>query len=57
METKTISGQLTPQAPQIHVRTGIRSGDALEKCQDEVAGLKKHYQQLLTEARQQGIPV
>ena len=57
MKDHNIIPQWTSQAPQIHVRTGIRSGNAAEKCQREVADLKKHYNQLLAEARQRGISV
>lgn len=57
MEDKTTFTHGFSNAPQIHVRTGIRSGNVLDKCQQEVADLEKHYQQLRAEARQRGITV
>jgi len=57
MDGKTKAIKATFMTPQIHVRTGVRSGDALAKCQKEVAQLDKHYQNLLADARQRGISV
>lgn len=57
MNEDNVTTKATPSTTQIHVRTGIRSGNAAEKCQQEVADLKKHYNQLMAEARQRGISI
>jgi hypothetical protein len=57
MNDHTNSNRTISPGPQFHVRTGLRSGNALDKCQQEVAGLQKHYQQLSAEAHQRGISV
>ena len=57
MKNKTSSTKAAIATPQIQVRTGMRSGDAVAKCQRELDRLENRYQQLSTQARQRGIAV
>ena len=50
--TRAVTGR-----PQFQVRTGLRSGNVLDKCQRDVAELKQRYQELLNEARRRGFHV
>ncbi len=53
MNTRAFPSTLSP-APQLRVRTDLRAGDPVAKCQNELEKLQKHYKELLAEAQRRG---
>lgn len=56
---KNLRDQLSKQkrTTQLKVRTGLQSGNYLDKCLAQVEQLNDRYQQLLADARRRGLSV
>ena len=56
---KNLRDQLSIQkrTTQLKVRTGLKSGNYLDKCLAQVEQLNDRYQQLLADARRRGLSV